>query len=159
MNEAWCTANAILQKYTFFPFCIFFSQGNFFIRLPQEIPLIAIIEYTAVFYVWCILELFLRIDKKLNATNSTTEEYIPSKMPSALRETLYILFFVLIYVFMVALSFLLQEFDLNLNLTFLMVLLTFVFLTGSGVSFFALVPIFKQRNEKGMKGSILTKWF
>ena len=89
------------------------------------------------------MELFLRVDKKLNATNSTSKEYIPSKIPSALWETLYILFFVLIYVFMVALSFFIQEFDLDLNLILLMVILVFVFLTGSGVSFIGLAPIFK----------------
>ena len=58
---------------------------------------------------------------------------------------------------MVALSFLIQEFDLDLNLILLMVILVFVFLTGSGVSFLGLASIFKNRNEKDVKCSITTE--
>ncbi|XP_072041949.1 uncharacterized protein [Amphiura filiformis] len=117
------------------------KNGNYFVRL-QEIIRIPAIEYICVIFAWFVIDMFLRIKTKLTSTEER------SASPSPFWETFCIGCFMLIYSLMVLVSFLLQEFDLTLDLIALMVILVFIFILGTGLSFMIIEPVMKKRSGK-----------
>ncbi|XP_077862578.1 uncharacterized protein LOC144344591 [Saccoglossus kowalevskii] len=110
------------------------GEGRTWVRI-QEIIRIPLIQYIAVLLAWVIIRLFLWIELKVCGKS-------PGGTKSLISQILCMCGFILTYVVMVTVSALIQIFDVQLDLTVIMVILVLFFILGVAISFMLLRKTF-----------------